>query len=260
MAAPKRRPAVYAPGTVSIARGLSKLGLCSRSEGERLVRSGRVRVDGKVVRDIAFRLVPERSRIAIDDAPTERAVSIYLALNKPRGTVTTRRDPQGRPTVYDALSDDELPFVAPVGRLDQASEGLLLLTNDGKWGARLTDPASHVEKTYHVQVRGTPDDERLATLAAGVDEPSTGERLAATEVSLLRVGSRSSFWLTVVLDEGKNRQIRRMLAAVGWETLRLVRVAIGPLALGTLAKGAWRHLTPDEVRALSAPATRTPTR
>lgn len=260
MPPPKRRPAVYAAGTVSIARALSKLGLCSRSEGERLVRSGRVRVDGKVVRDIAFRVVPERVRIAIDETTAERAAPVYLALNKPRGVVTTRRDPQGRPTVYDALADAELTFVGPVGRLDQASEGLLLLTNDTQWAARLSDPALQVTKTYHVQVRGAPDEARLATLAAGIDDAESGEQLSAVDVSLLRVGSRSSFWLSIVLDEGKNRQIRRMLSAVGWETMRLVRVAIGPLALGELAKGAWRHLTPDEVRALGAAATRTPAR
>jgi 23S rRNA pseudouridine2605 synthase len=142
----------------------------------------------------------------------------------------------------------EIPFVSPVGRLDQASEGLLLFTNDTRWAARLTDPASHVDKTYHVQVDRLPDAALLARLRAGVEDD--GELLAVKEVRELRRGGRNA-WLELVLDEGRNRHIRRMLAALEVGTLRLVRVAIGPLALGTLAKGAWRHLDADEVRSLA---------
>ena len=240
-----------APGTVGLARALSKLGVCSRTQAERLIREGRVRVAGQVVTDPTHRVTPERAALEVDGTPVGQATRVYLALNKPRGVVTTRDDPQGRRTVHDVLDDATLPFVGPVGRLDQASEGLLLLTNDTRWAARLTDPASHVDKTYHVQVGGLPDAARLARLQAGVRDPETGEPLAAKRIALLRTGSRSSHWLEVVLDEGRNRQIRRLLAAEGLETMRLVRVAIGPLALGTLAKGAWRHLTTDEVRALS---------
>lgn len=238
---------------VSIARALSKLGHCSRSEGERLVQAGRVRVDGAVVRDIAHRVHPETAVIDVDGLRIGAADRVYIALNKPRGAVTTRSDPQERSTVYDYLTDADLPFVGPVGRLDKASEGLLLLTNDTRWSARLLDPASHVDKTYHVQVSGQPDDAALARLADGVVEPETGEILDVKRLSLLRVGSRSSYWLEIVLDEGRNRQIRRLLAVEGLETMRLIRIAIGPLALGDLAKGSWRHLTPDEVRALHAP-------
>lgn len=240
-------------GTVSIARALSKLGLCSRSEGERLVRAGRVKVDGKVVRDIAHRLNPGRAEIVIDESVVEESERLYIALNKPRGLVTTRSDPAGRATIYDCFAGTELPFLAPVGRLDKASEGLLLLTNDSRWGARILAPESTIEKIYHVQVRGVPSEAALAALAAGVVEQRTGESLGARSVALLRVGSRSSFWLEITLDEGKNRHIRRMLAVVGLDVLRLIRVSVGPLALGALAKGAWRHLTPDEVRALAAP-------
>lgn len=240
-----------APGTVGLARALSKLGVCSRAQAERLIREGRVRVAGQVVTDPTHRVVPERAAIAVDGSPVGAAARVYLALNKPRGVVTTRHDPQGRRTVYDCLADPALPFVGPVGRLDQASEGLLLLTNDTAWAARLTDPASHVDKTYHVQVAGLHDPARFARLRAGVRDPETGERLAAKHLALLREGSRSSHWLEIVLDEGRNRQIRRLLAAEGLETTRLVRVSIGPLALGSLAKGAWRHLTDDEVRALA---------
>ncbi|MCE2803438.1 MAG: pseudouridine synthase [Gemmatimonadota bacterium] len=236
-------------GQVGLARALSKLGICSRSDGERLIRAGQVRVDGQVIRDPLHRIVPERARLEVEGATVGAATKVYLALNKPRGAVTTRRDPQGRPTVYDLLPSD-LPFIGPVGRLDQASEGLLLLTNDTAWSAHLTAPDSHIDKTYHVQVAGLPDPARLARLRSGVIDPETSDRLTAKSIELLREGSRSSHWLTIVLDEGQNRQIRRLLAAEGLETKRLIRVAIGPLPLGTLAKGAWRHLTPAEVRAL----------
>lgn len=241
-----------ARGTVSIARGLSKLGVCSRSEGERLVEAGRVRVNGTIVRDASVRIVPEHDVIEIDEKRVGRAERVYLALNKPRGLVTTRDDPKGRATIYDCLAGASLPFVAPVGRLDKASEGLLLLTNDSRWSAHLLDPASHVDKIYHAQLRGLVDDSLIARVAAGVVEPDSGELLAVKRVSLLRTGSRSSAWLEITLDEGKNRHIRRLFAALGIEVLRLVRVAIGPLTLGTLPKGEWRRLTDDEVRALSA--------
>jgi 23S rRNA pseudouridine2605 synthase len=238
-------------GTVSVARGLSKLGVCSRSEGERLVEAGRVRVNGKIVRDVSARIVPERDAIEVDGKRVGRVERVYLALNKPRGLVTTRDDPQGRATIYECLRDASLPFVAPVGRLDKASEGLLLLTNDSRWSANVLDPRSHVDKIYHAQLRGLIDDSLIARLAVGVAEPDTGEMLAVKRVSLLRTGSRSSAWLEITLDEGKNRHVRRLFAALGVEVLRLVRVAIGPLTLGTLAKGGWRRLTNDEVRALS---------
>ena len=237
-------------GTVGLARALSKLGHCSRAEGERLIRAGRVRVAGQVVTDPQRRVHPETAAVTVDGVAVDRAAGVYLVLNKPRGLVTTRDDPQARATVYDCLDDPSLSFVAPVGRLDKASEGLLLLTNDTRWAARLTDPASHVDKTYHVQVGGLPDEAVLARLRAGVDELATGERLSAKRIDLLRTGSRSSHWLEVVLDEGRNRQIRRLLAVEGLEVKRLIRVAVGALALGDLPKGAWRHLTPGEVRAL----------
>jgi 23S rRNA pseudouridine2605 synthase len=232
---------------VSLARALSKLGVCSRAQGEALVRAGRVRVDGTVRREPSFRVDPRRARIDVDGRPVVARRTVYLALNKPRGLVTTRDDPQGRPTVFSCLDDASLPFVSPVGRLDRASEGLLLFTNDTRWAARLLAPASHVDKIYHVQIDRVPDDALLACLTDGVDD--AGERLAAKGARVLRSGTRTA-WLEVTLDEGRNRHIRRLLAALGVEVQRLVRVAIGPLALGALGKGAWRHLTADEVRAL----------
>ena len=240
-------------GTVSIPRALSKMGFCSRAQGERLVQAGKVRVNGTIVRDVSLRVRPERDRIEVDDTPVAKAAQVYIMLNKPRGLVTTRDDPQGRATIYECLNDESLPFLAPVGRLDKASEGLLLLTNDSQWSSRLLDPASHVDKTYHVQVRGAELDAVMQRVAAGVVEEETGELLEVKAISLLRTGSRSGAWFEVVLDEGKNRQLRRIFATVGVDVLRLVRVAIGPLVLGDLAKGAWRILSPDEVRRLSGP-------
>jgi 23S rRNA pseudouridine2605 synthase len=239
------------PGTVSIARALSKLGACSRSEGERLVEAGRVRVNGRIARDLALRVRPESDLIEIDERPVERAGPVYLALNKPRGLVTTRDDPQGRATIYECLADGSLPFVGPVGRLDKASEGLLLLTNDSRWAARLLDPASHVDKTYHVQVRGPDLETVVARIGSGIIERETNELLAVKRIAVLRTGSRSTAWFEVVLDEGKNRHLRRVFSQLDLEVMRLVRVAIGPLALGKLVKGGWRFLSDEEVRALS---------
>jgi len=245
------RPDSPPDGTVSIPRALSKLGVCSRAEGVRLVEAGRVRVNGQAARDTAQRISPERDLIEVDNAAIVRAERVYLALNKPRGLVTTRDDPQGRATIYQCLEGATLPFVAPVGRLDKASEGLLLLTNDSRWSAKLLDPASHVEKVYHVQVKTLIDEEAIVRIAAGVTEKDSGERIDVVRASLLRVGSRSSAWVEIVLDEGKNRHIRRLLAELGIEVLRLMRISIGPLVLGTLAKGEWRMLTADEVRSLA---------
>ena len=244
-------PARPPTGTVSIPRALSKLGICSRAEGVRMVEDGRVRINGTLARSPTQRITPETDRIELDGALIVQAERVYLALNKPRGLVTTRDDPQGRATIYECLEGAPLPFVAPVGRLDKASEGLLLLTNDSRWSSRLLDPASHVDKVYHVQVRGVLDDAGLARITAGIVESDTGEHLAVKRITLLRTGSRSTAWYEIVLDEGKNRHIRRIFAALDVEVLRLVRISIGPLALGTLAKGAWRMLSGDEVRALS---------
>jgi 23S rRNA pseudouridine2605 synthase len=234
-------------GTVSIARALSKLGFCSRAQGERLVEAGKVRVNGAIVRELSRRVIPERDVIEVDGTRVTRVKHVYLMLNKPRGLVTTTDDPEGRATIYECLRDASLPFIAPVGRLDKASEGLLLLTNDSRWSSRLLDPASHVDKVYHVQVRAADPASIVDRVAAGVVEKATGERLDVKSISLLRTGSRSGAWFEVVLDEGKNRQLRRIFAEVDVPVVRLVRVAIGSLVLGDLAKGAWRMLRPDEV-------------
>lgn len=248
------RPPAETPPVVSIGRALSKLGYCSRAQAEKLVLEGRVQVNGAVVRALGLRVTPESDRIEVDGAVVTRAKRVYIALNKPRGLVTTRDDPRDRATVYECLTDADLPFVGPVGRLDKASEGLLLMTNDTRWADRLLDPASHVDKTYHVQVRGEGIDTAADRVRNGIVERSTGDRLSVKSMALLRAGSRSTAWFEIVLDEGKNRQLRRIFAEIGLEVARLVRVAIGPLPLGDLAKGEWRHLTDEEVKALSPPA------
>lgn len=232
---------------VSLARALSKLGFCSRTQAERLIAEGRVQVGGKTVRDALLRIDPDRDRFTVDGEHVVAERKVYLMLNKPRGLVTTRDDPEGRGTVYDCLEGFDLPFVSPVGRLDKASEGLLLMSNDTRWANGLLDPASHVAKTYHVQIAAAPDEMMLERFRQGavVD----GELLSASSIALLRSGGRTA-WLEIVLDEGRNRQIRRLLGAFDIEVLRLVRVAIGRLQLGELAKGKARHLTSEELAIL----------
>jgi len=227
-----------------LARALSKLGFCSRSRAGELILQGRVRVNGRVRRDPGWPVDLRRDCFEVDEQAVRPETKVYLMLNKPRGRVTTASDEQGRATVLDCLAGHGLPFVAPVGRLDKASEGLLLLTNDTRWAARLTDPAAHLDKLYHVQVDCLADERLTRRLEAGTTVE--GDFLAAKRVRLLRQGTRTS-WLEIMLDEGKNRQIRRLLAALGIQVLRLVRVAIGPLPLGNLPKGAFRHLTAEEI-------------
>jgi len=167
-------------------------------------------------------------------------------LNKPRGLVTTARDERGRDTVYRCFDGTDFGWIAPVGRLDKASEGLLLFSNDPQWAARITDPATGPDKAYHVQVDRIPGETELQAMRLGVE--CDGETLRANSASLLRVGEKNA-WLEIVLDEGRNRQIRRLLAAFDIGVLRLVRVAIGGLQLGELPKGRWRELTDVEIAA-----------
>ena len=230
---------------VGLARALSKLGYCSRSEAADLIRAGRVSLNGKVRRDPEARVRLERDRMEVDGQALATAARIYLLLNKPRGVVTTASDEKGRQTVY-AFLDSALPWMAPVGRLDKASEGLLLLTNDSEWAAQVQAPSSHLNKTYHVQINRVADAALLESLSRGV---RTDEFLRVSSVRILRGGKRNT-WLEIVLDEGRNRHIRRMLAALGVDVLRLVRVAIGPLPLGELPKGSVRALTGEEKQAI----------
>lgn len=238
-----------------LARVLSKRGVCSRSEAARWIAAGRVRVDGRVVRDPEFPIAASgNARVAVDGRDIDEPARVYLMLNKPRGLVTTAQDERGRDTVYRCFDGAQwqgapLPWLAPVGRLDQASEGLLLFCNDPEWAARITDPRAGPDKTYHVQVDTIPDEGVLAGLVQGVEHE--GVLLRAKTARLLRAGERNA-WLEIVLDEGRNRQIRRLLASFDIEVLRLVRVAIGGLGLGDLPKGQWRVLGQAELAALDA--------
>jgi 23S rRNA pseudouridine2605 synthase len=232
-----------------VARHISRLGLASRTQAAAWVRSGRVQVNGHTVDDPEFPVREGVDAVAIDGADAAAASRVVLMLNKPRGLVTSTRDEQGRATVYRCLEGAGLPWLAPVGRLDKASEGLLLFSNDSAWAARLTAPASGPDKTYHVQIDQLPSARLLQQLAQGVEVE--GEWLQAKAARRLRSGARHG-WLEIVLDEGRNRQIRRLLEACGVAVLRLVRVRIGSLALGELPKGQWRLLGEREIAALCA--------
>lgn len=230
-----------------LARALSKRGLCSRSDAIALVLAGRVSVDGVVRRDPGLAVVPERAQFAIDQLQGETQAWRCLAFHKPRGVVTTRRDGQGRPTVHDVLGEQAARLQA-VGRLDLATSGLLLLTNDSRFGDWLTDPSNGVPRTYLVTVRGLLPDRARDAMVAGVEVESRTvglERLAAASVIVRKRSGRETH-LVVTLTEGRNREVRRLCSAVGHDVARLARVAYGPIDLGTLAPGEWREITRDE--------------
>jgi len=230
-----------------VARVISKLGLASRAQAAQWVLEGRVRVDGQLVRDAEFPVRSGAQRVTIDGQEPRAAARLVLMLNKPRGLITTRHDERGRKTVYECFAGANLPWVAPVGRLDKASEGLLLFSNDPAWAARITDPLTGPPKTYHVQIDRRADDALLRALQAGT--ATEGEVLKVDSARVLRSGQRHA-WLELALREGRNRHIRRLLAALDVAVLRLVRVAVGPLTLGRLPKGQWRPLAAAEIAAL----------
>ena len=243
---------------VGLARALSKLGYSSRSRAAAMIRAGRVSVNGAIKTDPETPVSEGQNPIAVDGKVIEAQPRFYLMMNKPRGVVTTASDEKGRRTVYETLNHNadskteaqggSQAWVSPVGRLDKASEGLLLLTNDSEWAAAISAPETHLNKTYHVQVATVADEGFIQELVRGV-KTKDGEMLRAKQARLLRAGEKNC-WLEVVLDEGKNRQIRRMMENLGAEVLRLIRVAIGPLELGDLAKGESRPLTSNEKRML----------
>jgi 23S rRNA pseudouridine2605 synthase len=227
-------------GRVALERALSKLGAASRAEAQRLIRAGRVEVDGAVITNPLATIVPERASIAIDGVPVQRAAWRTIAFHKPRGVVTTRRDPEGRRTVFDLLGDAGRGLVA-VGRLDLASTGLLLLTTDTQLANRLTDPANGIVRRYIVTVRGAVGDDETARLEAGI------AGLRARQVNV-RKRSRRETHLIVELDEGQNREVRRLFAAISHEVTSLKRVAFGAIELGSLEPGGFREVTRDELR------------
>jgi 23S rRNA pseudouridine2605 synthase len=213
------------------------------------VRAGRVTVNSQVVKDPARRVDPARDRITVDNHPVKAVRKVYLMLNKPRGAVTTAADELGRVTVHDLLPED-LPHLSAVGRLDRDSEGLLLLTNDTRWADAILAPESHVQKTYHVLIDGLLTPEQIESVRAGV-RSKRGDVLRAVSVTELRRTAKTT-WLEVVLDEGKNRHIRRLFEALNLNVERLLRVAIGSLQIGELKRSEWRELTEAEVNLLKA--------
>jgi 23S rRNA pseudouridine2605 synthase len=233
------------------ARAISKLGLGSRTQGAQWMKEGRVRVNGRVVTDPEFPVIHGRDRVTVEGLGSSLP-RLVIMLNKPRGLVTTTRDEQGRETVYACFAGADLPWLAPVGRLDKASEGLLLFSNDPAWAARVTHPMTGPDKTYHVQIDRVPDAALIADLNRGTSIET--ELLRAKAIRSLRSGQKNS-WLEITLDEGQNRQIRRLLSAFDIAVLRLIRVGIGDLELGQLPKGTWRALTEQEIESL-APAAR----
>lgn len=231
------------PG-VPLERALSKIGAASRREARRLVLDGRVRVDGRVVTDPLAHVIPEHARIDVDGARVARERTRVIAFHKPRGVVTTRRDPEGRRTVFDVLGPDGDGLIA-VGRLDRASTGLLLLTNDTQLAAALTDPARRVVRRYVVTVRGRVTPEDAHRLEEGLDlsdRRRRRERLRASHVTIRKASGRETH-LIVELVEGRNRELRRLFEAIGCEVTRLHRIAYGSVELGDLQPGQWQDTT-----------------
>lgn len=226
---------------------LARAGIASRRHAEELIVQGRVTVNGQVVRELGSRADPARDRIAVDGRPIPAADrAIYLMLNKPAGYVTTHDDPEGRPTVYELVPP--APGLFSVGRLDQETEGLLLLTTDGDWAQRVVHPRYNVEREYEVHMRGPVSDEALERLRSGV----ALEDRWARPVAVYRA-SRPGFvnLLTIVMVEGRKREVRLLCAAAGLQVKRLIRRRIGPLLLGWLETGHWRYLDTREVETLA---------
>ena len=227
-------------------RALARAGVASRRAAEELIRNGRVRVNGEQVTRMGSTVDVEVDSIQVDGRPLRSPREpLYLVLNKPRGYVTTVKDPQGRPTVLDLLPG-KLDRVFPVGRLDFQSEGLVLLTNDGDLAAGLMHPRHEVEKTYLVKVRGNPEPEALERLARGVVLDGRRTRPARTRI----VRRAPNAWIEVVIHEGRKHQVRRMLASIGHPVMKLRRTAYAGLPLGRLASGTARVLKPAEVARL----------
>jgi len=226
---------------------LARAGVASRRAAEQLLLDGRVSVNGAVVSELGSKADPLRDEIRVDGQVVRRPRGhVYLALYKPRGVVSTRRDPEGRPTVMQLVPP--VPGLFPVGRLDTPTEGLLLLTNDGDFAERATHPRYEVPRVYHAKVHRLPEPATLERLKRGV--VVEGERLCADSVRVLEPGANP--WLEVRLHEGKRHEVRRLLEAVGHKVSKLKRVAFGPVTLKGLAAGGFRELTAEELRRLRA--------
>lgn len=232
----------------TLERAFSKAGAGSRTDARSWIGGGKVRVNGKIVRNPDHWIDLERDRITLDGKPLRPAAKTYILLYKPKGYLTTYRDPEGRPTVYD-LAAGAGTWLSPVGRLDLDTSGLLLMTNDTDFAERITNPDHTVPKTYQVKAATLLSDEQIEQLRRGV-ELSDG-RTRPAEVKRLRDGAKHTF-LEMTITEGRNRQVRRMIEAAGSKVLKLVRTAIGPIRIGDLPIGKWRRLTGEEVRVFTA--------
>ena len=230
----------------TLERVLSKAGLGSRVEARRWIHARRVKVNDKVTENPDQWIDLERDIVLFDDKPLEARTLVYVLLYKPSGYLTTYKDPEGRPTVYDLLSDVGT-FLSTVGRLDFKTSGLLLMTNDNAFAERVTNPASHVPKTYLVKASTRLSDGQLDRLRHGIDLDDGPTRPA--QVTRVRDSEKYTHF-EITLTEGRNRQVRRMVEALDSHVLKLVRVQIGPIAIGSLAIGKWRHLTPAEIASL----------
>lgn len=244
---PARRPPEGNRPLKTLERVLSKAGAGSRTEARQWIAAGRVKVNGRVVRDPDAWVDLERDRVFFDGKPLARAERTYVLLYKPKGYLTTYRDPQGRPTIYDLLTDRE-GYLFPVGRLDLDTSGLLILTNDTQFAERLTNPEFKVPKTYQVKASRGLTDEELQRLRDGI-ELQDGPTRPAIVTRLREPGGRTVFEITIT--EGRNRQVRRMVEALDAKVLKLVRVAIGTLRIGDLPIGKSRPLTNEEVKMLT---------
>ena len=233
----------------TLERVISKAGLGSRTEARRWIGMGRVKVNGRPVQTPDHWVDPERDRVTLDGKPVEARRRIYLVLNKPKGYITSYGDPEGRPTVYDLIADLG-EFVVPVGRLDQDSSGLLLMTNDTAFTEFIANPEHEVPKTYLVKAATLLSEDQLERLRHGVELDDGPTKPA--EVRRIRDSEKHTF-LELTIREGRNREVRRMLEAVGSFVLKLVRTAVGPLALGGLEPGRYRKLAPQEVESLLPP-------
>ena len=231
----------------TLERVLSKAGLGSRSDARSWIGAGRVRVNGRVVQSPDHWVDFDRDRVTLDGRPIQKAKKVYLLLYKPKGYITSHTDPENRPTVYDLVKDAGI-WLVPVGRLDQDTTGLLIMTNDTQFAERLTNPDYGVPKTYHAKCAGPLADEQIARLRNGV-ELSDGPARPA-EVRRLRDSGKYTH-LEITITEGRNREVRRMVEAIGSKVLKLVRVAIGPIPIGDLQIGTWRLLTEAELVGLA---------
>jgi pseudouridine synthase len=232
----------------TLERVLSKAGVGSRTEARTWIGGGRVRVNGRVVRDPDAWVDLERDRIELDGKPLRKEQHHYLLLYKPTGYLTTYRDPQGRPTIYDLIPDRE-GYLSYVGRLDLDTSGLLILTNDTQFAERLTNPEYHIPKTYLVDASRHLTDEDLDVLGRGL-ELSDGPTRPARVERVREIDGKSVFEITIT--EGRNRQVRRMVEALDAKVLKLVRIAIGPIRIGELPIGKARELTMEEVKSLGS--------